>query len=219
MRFSNSGRVAVVVVSLALFAWLGNGVMKNEFVDFDAQVRNTIHQAADAGLTQFMFWMTNLGSKAAAAVLATVISLWLAARRAWRSMLIVWITLMGEAILESVLKTGFHRSRPVPFFGLPLPDSKSFPSGHAMTGICLYGVTAWLLNGVQSTAVRSAIWISAGVVSLLVGASRVYLGVHYPTDVLAGYAIAIAWLTTVVSVSRTSRSQPSSVARPDSTFC
>jgi undecaprenyl-diphosphatase len=79
-----------------------------------------------------------------------------------------------------------------------LPSSNSFPSGHAFFAASFFGGLAALLTGrIQSRALRVAVWVTAAVLSLLVGLSRVYLGVHYPSDVLAGFAAAIIWVSAV----------------------
>jgi undecaprenyl-diphosphatase len=106
----------------------------------------------------------------------------------------------GAVILNFVLKTSFARTRPLPFFDTPLPSSYSFPSGHALFALCFYGVLAWLIAaGIRSQALRISIWTVAVLLVLLIGLSRIYLGVHYPSDVIAGYAASIVWIVAVIS--------------------
>jgi undecaprenyl-diphosphatase len=97
-------------------------------------------------------------------------------------------TVSAELILH-VLGTTFHRPRPEPFFGLPKPDSFSFPSGHALMCTVFYLLLA------QLTSARPAIRAAAIAFVLLVGFSRAYLGFHFPTDVLAGFAAGTFWLS------------------------
>ena len=107
-------------------------------------------------------------------------------------------TLAGATLLNLLLKQTFARTRPDPFFDYPLPVSHSFPSGHAFFAASFFGGLAVLVSGrVRSSALRLAVWIVALSLVLLIGLSRVYLGVHYPSDVFAGYAAAVVWVAGV----------------------
>ena len=102
----------------------------------------------------------------------------------------------GEALLGA-LKLVFHRPRPPVFFGLEEPASYSFPSGHAMLSVCFFGMAAAIVTARSGTRHRAWIWTGAAAASLLIGISRIYLGMHYPSDVLAGYAAAVIWVAAV----------------------
>jgi membrane-associated phospholipid phosphatase len=106
------------------------------------------------------------------------------------------VTLAGGGAIIGGIKTRFARARPSLIEVLAKEGTFSFPSGHAFIALCFYGVLASWWNRARPDPVRrivvgtsSTAWI------LLIGASRVYLGVHYPSDVLAGYAAAVPWLT------------------------
>lgn len=101
---------------------------------------------------------------------------------------LVAVFLSAELLLQA-LKYSFHRHRPEPFFGIAAPESYSFPSGHALMSTVFYVLLASLLT--RNPVIRGA----AIGVAILIGISRIYLGVHYPTDVLAGYAAAVFWLS------------------------
>jgi undecaprenyl-diphosphatase len=110
----------------------------------------------------------------------------------------VVVTLAGAGLLNGLLKFSFARVRPASFFDYPLPGSPSFPSGHALYAASVFGGLAVLLTArIRSLLLQIAIWLVAISLILLVGLSRVYLGVHYPSDVLAGYAIGVVWVTAV----------------------
>jgi undecaprenyl-diphosphatase len=109
---------------------------------------------------------------------------------------------LGAEALDQILKLLFNRPRPEPFFGLAAPITHSFPSGHAMVSCCFFGVLAVILAArgapwAASRSKRMAIFAVAAILVALMGFSRVYLGFHYPTDVLAGYAAAVVWLAVV----------------------
>jgi undecaprenyl-diphosphatase len=96
------------------------------------------------------------------------------------------------------LKLIFRRARPEAFFGYAEPITYSFPSGHSIVSACFYGVLAAILTArMKSRARRIAIWMAAALLAFLIGLSRIYLGVHYPSDVLAGYAAAVIWVVAV----------------------
>ncbi len=123
-----------------------------------------------------------------------------------RQAVVLAIAIMGAAVLSYALKLGFHRVRPEPYFGLAVPGSFSFPSGHSLVAMCFYGVLAHLVNSrIPHGLIRAAIWAFAAVMVLLIGFSRVYLGVHYASDVIAGYAAGVVWVLTIVLVERPMR--------------
>jgi undecaprenyl-diphosphatase len=104
----------------------------------------------------------------------------------------------GAGLLDGLLKRSFGRTRPEAFFDYTLPLSHSFPSGHALFSASLLGGFMVLISDrVRSPVLRALAWVITIALILLVGFSRVYLGVHYPTDVLAGYAVAVVWITGV----------------------
>jgi undecaprenyl-diphosphatase len=142
--------------------------------------------------------MTFLGSIAFLTTLfAIIVAVWLA-RGMKRPAAWLTIAVAGSVILDVSLKLSFHRTRPVPFVGV-VPLTYSFPSGHALSSFCFYGVLAGLLCArIQSRAGRYFIWTASAALVLAIGLSRIYLGVHYPTDVIAGYIAAAAWVSTLL---------------------
>jgi undecaprenyl-diphosphatase len=109
---------------------------------------------------------------------------------------------LGALVLDLALKYAFHRHRPTPFFG-NLPTTYSFPSGHSLFSFCFYGTLAGLMAArTSSKPLKAVIYVLAAVLIFGIGLSRIYLGVHYPTDVVAGYLAAGIWVTTVVELDR-----------------
>jgi undecaprenyl-diphosphatase len=193
--------LAVAVLSLLLFAWIADSVSHERTQAFDLAVRTQIHHYASPELTKAMVAISFLGEDglAVAAIVALAVFLRLRRRRA-----AVWlvVTLAGALVLEVALKYAFHRERPTPFFG-PLPRTYSFPSGHALFSFCFYGVLAGLLAGrIRSLPLRAVIWTGAALLVLAIGLSRIYLGVHYASDVIAGYLTATLWVATMVFLDR-----------------
>jgi undecaprenyl-diphosphatase len=96
-------------------------------------------------------------------------------------------------LMLKILQFAFHRARPNPFFGLSTPESYTFPSGHAMLSTVFFLSLAMLIT--RKPAAR----IAAAILAFFIGLSRIYLGVHYPTDVLAGFAAGAFWLSAWVT--------------------
>jgi undecaprenyl-diphosphatase len=206
--------LGVAVLSLFLFAWIAENVARDRTANFDQFVRLRIHEHASPGLTKAMIAISFAGGDGltVSAVLALMVFLHFHWRRAT-----LWlvVTILGALVLDLSLKYAFHRARPAPFF-VGLPRTYSFPSGHALFSFCFYGVLAGLLMGrIQSRVAQFLIWLAAAILVAAIGFSRIYLGVHYPSDVIAGYLTAALWVSTLLALDRMrrrrgQRSQPGS---------
>lgn len=187
------------VLSLFLFARLATEVREGETASFDNAVRTWVHQFASPGMTQAMKFVSLLGYDILIAELVIAVLIFL--RIGWRRAAI-WlaVTMAGAVLLDVTLKHVFHRERPVPYFG-GAPHSYSFPSGHALASFCFYGVLAGLIaDRVERLSVRIAVGVLAALLVLAIGLSRIYLGVHYPSDVVAGYIAAAMWVGTMLVI-------------------
>jgi undecaprenyl-diphosphatase len=199
-----SGGVAVAVAALVLFAALTNVVMKGQAAAFDAAVRNAVHASSFPALTYAMRGISALGEAAFLVVLGAIIAWRLVSLGRRRQAVFFAIAALGAELIDQALKFWVERPRPEAFFG-PQPLNYSFPSGHALVSCCFYLAAAEvLIDNRWPRARRLAVWTLAVLLTGLIGLSRVYLGVHYPTDVLGGYVAAIAWL----SIVRTGHSVP-----------
>ncbi len=177
-------------VAALLLAWLAGQVVAGHTAAFDAGVRNTVHSWASPPLTAAMWFFTDLGSGIVMFVLtaATVLVFWRYGqkRKAWTFA----VAMAGGLLLEILLKLAIHRERPIPFFGIEPPESYSFPSGHALLSFTFFATLAAL-----AAPKRVVAWIVAVFCIAMIGLSRIYLGVHYPTDVIGGYLTAFAWVS------------------------
>jgi len=193
------------VVSLAGL-WLFGGVTEDvihhdPLTQFDTALLDWLHARATAtGYTIFNA-ISFLGSPAALTVLALGVGLLLGVRRQW-VVLGGWIAAFtGGSLLNQVLKLVVQRPRP-PYAATFLTHySWSFPSGHAMISLIGYGMLAYLLVvlWVQRRSLQVAIVVGATLLILAIGLSRLYLGVHYFSDVVGGYAAGVLWLSTCIS--------------------
>ena len=193
--------LAGAVGALFFFAWLADEVLEGDAKTFDETVRLYVHGFASESLTTLMQFVTMLGSTLFLGFLCVSVFVIFILKNWKRAAVLLMTTAAGAVILNFALKVSFGRVRPVPFFDTPLPDSYSFPSGHALYAACFYGVLAWLVVArIQNKILRILIWLLAVSLVLLIGLSRIYLGVHYPSDVIAGFAAAIVWILTVVLI-------------------
>ena len=192
--------------ALLLFTWLGREILEGEVLAFDDRLRTLVHDLASPRLTTVMRAASLYGGPAVL-VPAGLVAAGAFLVHGWRrGALLTVVTLAGAGLLNLLLKFSFARVRPASFFDYPLPGSPSFPSGHALYAASVFGGLAVLLTArIQNLLLQLAIWLVAISLILLVGLSRVYLGVHYPSDVLAGYAIGVVWVTAVAFGDRLAR--------------
>ena len=198
LAFGLAGWLGVAAAVLACLRWMAGEVFEGDTNAFDAAVRAAIHGIASEPLTKFLIAMSFIGSPLVVSI-GTVVSLAvLVYFRLRRQAILLAVVMAGEVFLDVILKNAYERVRPEPYFDYTLPTSFSFPSGHALGSICFYGCLALLLSTLfAKTSYRVAIWLAAVAIILLVGLSRVYLGVHYPTDVIAGYIAGSVWIAAV----------------------
>jgi undecaprenyl-diphosphatase len=178
-------------LALALFGLLAAGVSIGATTQYDNQIRSVIHDTASTYLTALANGVSLMGSLQilVPASVVIVIGLLLFKKR-WPAAALS-AAMGGALVLNWTLKTGLHRARPQPFFGVD-PETFSFPSGHVLFASCFYGSLSFILF---SRGKLSHIgWIVVAALVCAIGWSRVYLGVHYPSDVAAGLLVAIFWL-------------------------
>lgn len=212
-RFDRTSQVGIgltisaVVFALAVWVFSGllDGVLDNEWlVRVDRIVESWFHaHATPAGLTIFS-GVTLFGSPLWVAVLVVIVALYLWRARA-RLLLRAWIgTNAGGALVEYVLKTTVHRTRPQYAAAYLHGHSYSFPSGHTMGSTVCYFLLAYLISSHPRVTERARRAVSAVAVILVgaIGFSRLYLGVHYPSDVLGGFMAGLAWLAACEGVQR-----------------
>jgi undecaprenyl-diphosphatase len=192
------GGYVAAAAALIFFGWLARDVLRHQTIRFDAAVRDGLHSLASPGLTAFFGAITWLGSELFLLPFGALVVWRLAASGRRHAAVLLVLAAAGGELLDQILKLAFHRGRPASFFGYPLPGSYSFPSGHAMISACFFGVLAavWTAR-MESRGLRVSVWAAAALLALLIGMSRIYLGVHYPSDVAAGYCAAILWVAAV----------------------
>jgi membrane-associated phospholipid phosphatase len=190
----------LVFSAVAFVAIAENIVAGRELAAFDLAFAQALGEHVSARWHSLFWYLTFLGSLPAIAGIAIVVG-WMLNRRHERLFLNLWIVSQsGAALLTYGLKLLFSRARPAGADPLLYGGGWSFPSGHAMGTLVLCGVAAYLLA--RLTRWRGAVAVQiAGLLAwaLVMGFSRLYLGVHYVSDVIAGFLAGWAWIAVCVS--------------------
>jgi undecaprenyl-diphosphatase len=187
--------------ALLAFGDLSEGVAEGETRALDEGALALLRRHESPALDGAARVLSLLGSEVVAVLLVTLLAAY-AWRRRWGLAISLLAATGGAQLLNNVLKDHFQRPRPAPVLGLVPAQHWSFPSGHAMVAAAFY----LFLAGVVWTRLRGRWRVvgAAGLVVLvaLIGWSRMYLGVHYLTDVLAGYCAGVGWVAAVFAAPR-----------------
>jgi membrane-associated phospholipid phosphatase len=198
--------VALLVAGAALTAWAGDGFLElAEMVrdrsvvlqETDQRVHDWFITLRGGDATFFFTVMTDVGSPSGVAAIGGVAAIALLIARRYRWVIYLAVTAGGGSLLNLELKRYFARSRPDVAEMLRLAHGYSFPSGHAMGSTIVFGALAYLASRtIQNWGGRAAAIALAVVLTLSVSLSRVYLGVHWMSDVFAGMTAGGVWVTT-----------------------
>jgi undecaprenyl-diphosphatase len=138
--------------------------------------------------------ITNSGAPLTWIIVLAVVAVWLVIRRLFRLAIFVAVTGLGSSLLNDTIKSLVGRTRPVLEHPVATATGKSFPSGHTQSAIVGYGILVLIFLPVVARRFRPLVVAAAGVMVLLIGFSRIALGVHYVSDVVGGLLIGGAWL-------------------------
>jgi len=201
----------VSLVGLWVFGAITEDVIAHDPLTlFDVTLLNWLHARATPVGYAIASTVSELGSPLVLTAVALGGGFLLATRRRW-IVLGGWVAAFaGGGLLDALLKVVIRRPRP-PYAAAFLPDSSwSFPSGHAMGSLIGYGMLAYVLVAlvVQGRALRVGVVLGAVVLIVAVGLSRLYLGVHYFSDVVGGYAAGVLWLSACISGIEVARRRP-----------
>jgi undecaprenyl-diphosphatase len=203
-------------LSFAFFLWLTLAVYGARTQSFDLHWRSTVHAWSTPQATEFMLYATQSGAIVALTLLSMGVILGFLFLKLKRAAALMAANMVGAWVLNDSLKILFHRPRPEPFFGLLPPGDYSFPSGHSLCSFCFYAMIAALFwTRIRSRTARVGVVAVTGVVIVTVGLSRVYLGVHYPTDVLGAWAIGLCWVSFLMVFDEREEAKAPAATKPE----
>lgn len=198
------GTLLLVGFGAALVAAAGlvefhDEILEASFGYWDRAIQSWVHGLATPMLTPVMLGLSWIGSPFALVPAVTLAAglLW------WRGMkddaVLVVAAALGGVALNEVMKMHFRRLRPDVPWALVQEHSFSFPSGHSVLAMVMYGVIVYKTQDkLRSRWAKAALMVGAMLMVVGIGVSRVYLGVHYPSDVAAGYFVGAVWLAAVI---------------------
>lgn len=162
-------------------------------ISLDKQINIAIPALRSAWLTKIFYYLTLLGNWPIAAIAVILFSAILWFKNGKKYLFPFYLVVVGSSLSGQIIKLIFHRFRPVA--EMIKENTYSFPSGHATLAVALYGfITYFLWHRTLKSKNKTLILVFGAILILLIGFSRIYLGVHYLSDVLAGYLLGSTWL-------------------------
>lgn len=195
-----------LLISLAclwLFALIAHHVTtETMLVRLDTALADELHAQATPASTLFYLTLSRIGAPGLW-IVGVLVGVWFLRHRRWLNALLWAIALIGGVLLNEALKVYFARPRPIFAEPLALENSFSFPSGHAMSSLIALGLLAYFIcRPITNPRTRILVVFAATLLTVLIGISRLTLGVHYLSDVVAGYAAGSIWLLTCLLAAR-----------------
>lgn len=188
--------MSIVLLAIALFSF---GEIIEDLIDretlfyLDFRMQRLIEGLITPRVTRFMVDITNLGGVYLALFVVGVMVIYFLSKRYWWELFTIFLVTGGGETVLILLKLFFHRPRPMP--QIVAAHGYSFPSNHAFSAVIVYGFLIHVIwKFTKNEALRFMIFSLSTILIILVGISRVYLNVHWLTDVLGGYAAGLAWL-------------------------
>ena len=188
------GGATIAIAGTALFVELASHVRSGATQAFDDSVMRWMAVHRIEWIERSLLEITSLGTGLVVMVIVAISALFLLATQHRFSAFLLLVASGGGIVLNAILKSSFDRERPRLFEWLTEPSSSSFPSGHAMSSAIVYFTVAYLIARLERRRWMRALTITISLLLvLLISVSRLYLGVHYPSDVIAGVVIGLAW--------------------------
>lgn len=194
-------RKIALILSVFLFFLTALNLDSRWLKGFDSTLISFVQSFETPGLTDFMLAVTSLGSVRGIALLTAVFSILLFLFRSYRFGLFLIVSVsLGAGAFNRFLKEMFQRIRP-DIHPIITEQGYSFPSGHSMGSLIFYGSLAILLFQANDSKIVRFSGVAAAILFIIwIGLSRIYLGVHFPSDVIGGYTAGIIWLLFVASL-------------------
>ena len=191
---------AVFIGCSILFVNIADELSGDDLHHFDMTIIQVVQGSINDLSTRVLTFITNLGSVKGNIMLVIVFSILLIVRKRFYSVLFLVIVTLSGGYVNHFLKWIFQRERPS-LNPLVQENGFSFPSGHSMSSFILYGALMIIATRItKNWPIRIAVYTICLFMIFTIGYSRIYLGVHYPSDVIAGYIAGCAWLAIIATV-------------------
>jgi undecaprenyl-diphosphatase len=195
LAIGRSGGVILAGIALWFFKKQADYVVEGNADRYDQTVMDLVHQVDHPAAQQVLHTATQLGTHVAIGSAAGITALMMLRQGRKADAWTVVVSTGGAMAINTILKNIFRRQRPIEMARrIKLPRSHSFPSGHSLLSAATYPIVTHHLVENQSLPVQAFAHTLAGMLIISVGFSRVYFGVHFPSDVLGGFAAGFGWL-------------------------
>lgn len=192
----------LIIFSSFIFAQLTNQILNSEKIFFDATITQFVDTFKSPLVTHLMLFFSFLGSSLILSLSVVIIGVLVIKKYKKESLLFFLIVVMG-IVVNSLLKLFIQRPRPT-LNPLIVEPYYSFPSGHSMNAFIFYMTIAYLTyHFTRNKKITCIVFTISAFIIFLIGISRIYLGVHYPSDVLGGYIAGFWWFVTIIIIDRT----------------
>lgn len=190
---------AIALAATFAFLAIADELREGDLDDIDTQIAIAVHQHQARVLDYVMILFTKIGTGPVLMAAIAAVAFWSYKRGRHSYVLILAANTVIAMVVNPILKAIFARARPTLFEVIKRPDTYSFPSGHSMSAVVIYGALAAVIIALRPSA-KSPVTLAAGFLMLGIGVSRVYLGAHWPMDVLAGWASGVPFLIATVHI-------------------
>jgi membrane-associated phospholipid phosphatase len=191
-------------VALKGFIEVTDELAENELAEFDSKITDFVISFRSDGLTSYFRFMTEMGDRYAYIIIAVALGAYFFFRhRNWKFILQTIAVLLLATLSNILIKQIVNRQRPTLEHMVEV-NTLSFPSGHSMSAMAFYGFLFYLCTQLKmSGVIRIVLMIVLCIIILSIGMSRIYLGVHFPSDVAAGFLGGLLWVTLCVIIFNT----------------
>lgn len=195
----NNKRILIAGCALICFALIAYFVSKDSVIMFDTIIRQWFYDLRNPFLNGIMIFITYLGNWQSVVLLCLVL---LIIKKTRKSIgLTVSVTAIISTVLYKIIKEIFKRARPDVAVRIIKQGGYSFPSGHSFNCIVIYGLLIYLIGRYcKNKKTANILTALISILIFLIGISRIYVGVHFPTDVLGGWSLGIAFLVLVINI-------------------
>lgn len=212
--------LTLIVCAAAYVAFLFGGLIEelleaDEVVWFDTAVNQALDGVRIQPFLGMFLWITKMGEGPAVTAVCLAGTAFLALERRWQFVPGLWTTMIGAQATTWIGKYAIGRDRPE-FLDIVTADSPAFPSGHATAAMAVYGFLAYtVVRRTKGLRGRFEIVFWTAILVGVIGFSRIYLRVHFVSDVASGFLVGIFWLLVGVVISEWGRSKAAGIDRPD----